>query len=151
VALGRLTPLLNVEEDGLFATVLCCSVDIHERAVTASSAGHLPPVLFDGAATTVVELKVGPPVGAGDDSSDPPVNSFVVPPGASLLAFTDGLIERRGESLDVGYERLGEAAAECGGSLEQSVDAIVERLCPRGPEDDIAIMGIRWEDEEANR
>jgi serine phosphatase RsbU (regulator of sigma subunit) len=151
VALGRLTPLLNVEEDGLIATVLCCSVDVRERAVTASSAGHLPPVLFDGAGSTVVELKVGPPVGAGDDSSDPPVNSFVVPPGAGLLAFTDGLIERRGESLEVGYERLAEAAADCEGSLEQSVDRIVERLCPRGPEDDIAILGIRWEVSGANR
>jgi serine phosphatase RsbU (regulator of sigma subunit) len=61
-----------------------------------------------------------------------------------LLAFTDGLVERRGEVLDVGLERLREAAARNHVSVDALLLDLAERLTPDGPADDIAILGVKW-------
>ena len=61
--------------------------------------------MIDGDQAAYVSLKVGVPIGAGEPSQYEST-SFAVPPQATLLAYTDGLIERRDEALDAGLERL---------------------------------------------
>jgi serine phosphatase RsbU (regulator of sigma subunit) len=70
--------------------------------------------------------------------------TLTVPAGGALLAFTDGLVERRGEVLDVGLERLREAAAQNHTSISTLLDDLGDRLTPDGATDDIAILGVQW-------
>jgi len=67
------------------------------------------------------------------------------PPAATLLAFTDGLVERRGESIDAGLERLQHAATADHSDLEELLSRLLEELRHDG-DDDTAIAGLRWLD-----
>ena len=68
------------------------------------------------------------------------------PPAATLLAFTDGLVERRGETIDTGLERLERAAVGQDGDLDELLDRLVTDLRTDGGDDDTAIAGLRWLD-----
>jgi anti-anti-sigma factor len=68
-----------------------------------------------------------------------------VAPGASAVLYTDGLVERRGERIDAGLQRLAEAA---GGLADLGPDALVAALAAAvvdeaGPADDIALLVVR--------
>ena len=59
------------------------------------------------------------------------------------MLFTDGLFERRGEPIDVGLERVRQAADRSTG-LDELVDGVFEALGAGTNEDDTAILAIRW-------
>jgi hypothetical protein len=128
-----------------FATVLCARIDVAEHRVLAASAGHLPPLVIDGPNAAYVQLKVGAPIGAGEPSQYEST-TFAVPPSATLLAYTDGLIERRGEVLDAGLERLRRAAAVPSRSLDELVARLVSELSAGDHDDDTAVLAVRWND-----
>jgi serine phosphatase RsbU (regulator of sigma subunit) len=139
--LAKLSKLINVVRDGHFATVLCGLVDVAEHTVTFANAGHPNPLLIDGDGAAFVNTKVGPPVGIEEASYE--AVTAAVPPRATLLAYTDGLYERRGESPDVGLARLRRAAVG-NGSLDELLDGMLEVLTPAGCDDDTAILAVRW-------
>jgi serine phosphatase RsbU (regulator of sigma subunit) len=142
--LTKLCRLLRVERDGHFATVLCGSVDIKSRLVTLASAGHFPPLLVDPRGAFFVNMKVGPPIGAGAATGFVPT-TVEVQEGSILLAFTDGIVERRGEGIDIGLDRLREAALSADGSATSLLNVLVNELVPDGSDDDIALLGFRWQ------
>lgn len=143
VILSKLSKLLKVERDGGFATVICGSIDIEGREMTLASAGHLPPLLLASGDAEFVAVRTGVPVGV--DGAEPYESVTVsIPPRGTLLAYTDGLIERRGESLDVGFARLREAALEVDGTLEQLLTELVDVLTRAESDDDTAVLGLRW-------
>jgi serine phosphatase RsbU (regulator of sigma subunit) len=88
---------------------------------------------------------VGTPTGIARDAAYDEL-TVVVPTGATLLAFTDGLIERRGEALDIGFARLIDSATSTRGSLDGLLSELLVTLAPSGVDDDIAIVGLRWTD-----
>ncbi|MGZ4734689.1 MAG: PP2C family protein-serine/threonine phosphatase [Acidimicrobiia bacterium] len=141
--LTKLSKLLADGGNDGFATVLCGTIDVDTREVTIASAGHLPPLLITNAEAELVTILTGVPVGV---LRPVPYRSVTIsmPPHATLLVFTDGLIERRGESLDVGLERLRTAALGVDGSLEHLLTVIVDDLMTAGPDDDTAVLGVRW-------
>jgi anti-sigma regulatory factor (Ser/Thr protein kinase) len=62
-----------------------------------------------------------------------------------LLLYTDGLVERRGESIDVGFDRLADAARRVGEEpLADALFTVVRRAIPEGCDDDAALLGVRW-------
>jgi hypothetical protein len=65
-------------------------------------------------------------------------------PGSTLLAFTDGLGERRGESIETGLRRLAEAATRPAGTLDDMISGLIDRLAETRTEDDIAVLALRW-------
>ncbi|MGH9071218.1 MAG: PP2C family protein-serine/threonine phosphatase [Acidimicrobiales bacterium] len=142
--LDKLGELLSVARDGQFATVLCGRVDVARRCITLANAGHLPALMITDEGASFIERPAGPPVGAPGcalrESSE-----VGVPPGATVLAVTDGLVERRGESIEEGLQRLRLAAAVRDSSLEANLDRVLEALVPGGSPDDIAVLGIRWQ------
>lgn len=142
VILDQLARTLDVEEDGHFATVLCGLADVAAHTVLLASAGHLPPVVSSGGEAAVVTVEPGPPIGTANDS--PYRQTMVtIPPGGLLIACTDGLVERRGEIVDVGLKRLQEAATDdC--PLSELLDRIITKLTADSPADDIAIIGLKW-------
>lgn len=124
-----------------------------ERVVRLASAGHQPVlhVTCDGDARWLdvdasVPVGVAHQVGLRDAVGEQP---FTLGPGSTLLLFTDGLVERPGESLDAGHERLRDAArriftTDDASSLEARCDALIDALVETDPrEDDIAIMAVR--------
>ena len=69
---------------------------------------------------------------------------FAFPRGSTLLLYTDGAIERRGERLDVGVQRLRDVSRGVDGSLEVFLDRIVSGVLADGAADDTALLGVRW-------
>jgi serine phosphatase RsbU (regulator of sigma subunit)/PAS domain-containing protein/anti-sigma regulatory factor (Ser/Thr protein kinase) len=112
-----------------------------------SNAGHPPPVLIgpDGA----VRLLDGgsPDLLLGlDPATDRVEQSVALAPGSTLLLYTDGLIERREQSLDAGLDHLVRVVADLASadaSLQHLCDRLLERLLPERPEDDVAVVAVR--------
>ena len=70
-----------------------------------TSAGHLPPLILSNGGGHYVEVAAGLPIGVEAGSSYT-ATTVAAPAGATFVAYTDGLVELRGESLDEGLERL---------------------------------------------
>ena len=126
------------------ATLAIVVVDAEDEELEAVIAGHLPPLLIepDGHAR-LLEQTPGLPVGVGAGRPlrglSPPVSE-----GSRLLLYTDGLIERRDESIDTGFERL-TAAAQAAARLGDSplADGVYRALLDETPlEDDVALLAI---------
>ncbi|MDZ4825497.1 MAG: ATP-binding protein, partial [Actinomycetota bacterium] len=67
-----------------------------------------------------------------------------LPPGSTLLLYTDGLIERRGHRLEEGLDALAAQASACNGlPVEEMCDELLRVLVPELPGDDIALVAIR--------
>jgi serine phosphatase RsbU (regulator of sigma subunit)/anti-sigma regulatory factor (Ser/Thr protein kinase) len=128
------------------ATAVCLTLDPYTQELTYASAGHPPTLLCDGASGAVTRLdRAGaPPLGFANaetiHEADVPL-----PPGATLVAYTDGLIERRGWSIDVGIdllaEVLGASAARNADELAAAIVADVAAKVDSG--DDIALLIVR--------
>jgi serine phosphatase RsbU (regulator of sigma subunit) len=73
------------------------------------------------------------------------VAELELPASGTLLAFTDGLVERRGEVIDAGLTRLGTVAGAADGMrLEAFVDEVMRSLTADGGKDDTVLVGLRW-------
>jgi serine phosphatase RsbU (regulator of sigma subunit) len=141
--LTKLNKLVSVKSSGQLATVLCVLVDPEARELTVTSAGHLPPLLINDGRGEFVKTDVGLPIGVDRHASYTSA-TVAVSPGATLLAFTDGLVERRGESIDVGLGRLRDHATSNHATLDELLTRVVSNLRQDGSDDDTAIAGIRW-------
>jgi serine phosphatase RsbU (regulator of sigma subunit)/anti-sigma regulatory factor (Ser/Thr protein kinase) len=112
-----------------------------------SNAGHLPPVLIDpdGRARLLAPSRGKADLLLGIDPETPRVTECAtVPFGSTLLLVTDGLVERRGESLDDGLARLLAFVEERGvEDLDRLCDAIVASMVPQAASDDVAIVVVR--------
>lgn len=141
--LTKLSGLLNTSATGQFATVLCAVIDTEARRVTVASAGHLPPLLLNAGGGDYLALSVGPPIGVQQGAAYASV-TVAMPGHGTLLAFTDGLVERRGESIDRGLARLREAALAQAFELPDLLGHLVGELRDGYSDDDTAIVGLRW-------
>jgi serine phosphatase RsbU (regulator of sigma subunit) len=141
--LARLSDFVNATEHTYFATMLCMLIDIRERRLTVASAGHVAPLLLEGEDGHFVELEVNVPIGVRRDSPYQEA-SVSVAPHSTLIAFTDGLVERRGEPLDAGLARLRQAAADGRAALDELLERVARSLASHDHHDDTAIVGIRW-------
>lgn len=149
VVLDKAGELLSIGRDGHFATAMCGLVDVAGRRISLANAGHLPALLVNGNLATYVEGPVGPPIGVRRPARS--VSTTVsVPPRATVLVVTDGIVERRGENIDYGLERLRHSALDSvgglgsAGALDEALGAILGELVPEGSDDDIAMLGIQW-------
>ncbi|MFE0648664.1 PP2C family protein-serine/threonine phosphatase [Streptomyces sp. NPDC059534] len=124
------------------ATCLLVRVDPARGTATFASAGHLPPVVFaaDGSAE-LVDLPVGPPLGTGVGGYEPTTRPLT--PAETLLIFTDGLVERRGEDIDVSLARLAALRLPAASGPKEVVDEVLRRLGAHAAEDDVAVLAAR--------
>ena len=139
--LTRSGRLIDVRKIGHFATVVCGTIDLLTGEAIISNAGHPPPLLIVDGIASYVEVIAEPPVGvaAGVYTSV----TLALPEHSILLAFTDGLVERRGESLGVGLERL-RRSTQNAPSIEAIFDDVISTMVPDGASDDIAMLGLQW-------
>ncbi|MFT4772830.1 MAG: hypothetical protein ACI9ME_000121 [Ilumatobacter sp.] len=118
------------------ATALVIVFDSITATIELASAGHLPPVMAElGARSVVVESGLGPPIGSGLGGYCSLVRSF--PLDAVLVAFTDGVVELRDETIDgsIGdFCRAVDRVIETAQHRDQqqvSVDVIVDMIASR--------------------
>ncbi|MFL6161318.1 MAG: PP2C family protein-serine/threonine phosphatase [Jatrophihabitantaceae bacterium] len=142
--LSRVAGLLNVVSDGHFATVLLAIFDRRDNCLTIACAGHLQPLLIADGQADYLDLPVGPPVGV---TRTPPAYAervITLPAAATLLLFTDGLVERRGETIDDGLERLRRVATQAPTAIEPLLSYVADELQESSMSDDTAILGVQW-------
>jgi anti-sigma regulatory factor (Ser/Thr protein kinase) len=129
--------------DDVMATVLYLVLDRETGELSFSAAGHPPPLVLAPDGPHFLEGGRSVPVGA----SDPAVfreASAVLPPGSSLLLYTDGLVERRDEALDKRLENLAAVAGAAGEDLNALCERVIEAVLDRGePGDDVALLAVR--------
>ncbi|MFF4585320.1 PP2C family protein-serine/threonine phosphatase [Streptomyces sp. NPDC001388] len=127
-------------------TVLATFIDWDERTITYSSAGHPPPALLHPDGTvTFLDQATDPPLAARPEHLPRPQARTSFAEGATLVLYTDGLIERRGEDIDTGLDRLAASLARHGRSgPEPLADALLtDLLPPTGNTDDTALITLR--------
>jgi serine phosphatase RsbU (regulator of sigma subunit) len=111
-----------------------------------SAAGHPPPLLVRGGEARYLEGGGGALLGlaAGAHAQEA---EETLEPGDFVVLYTDGLIERRGESIVDGLERLRSTAATIrAASTDELCAGLVDALLPQGAarEDDVALLVVRW-------
>jgi serine phosphatase RsbU (regulator of sigma subunit)/CheY-like chemotaxis protein/anti-sigma regulatory factor (Ser/Thr protein kinase) len=131
---------------GAFATVLIGRLNPSTGVCRLASAGHLPPVCHHDGEARVTWMPVGPPLGIRMET--PYEEAIVeVAPGSSLVLYTDGLVERRGELLDEGLARLERSVEAASGSTWDLVNHVTRTLCDESEAtDDIAMLVVRRRD-----
>ncbi|MEA2439946.1 MAG: hypothetical protein QOH76_1370 [Thermoleophilaceae bacterium] len=143
--LDRLHGVLRALERREMATLAYMVLDPTSLSYTLASAGHPPPlVLTPDGDVCLIEEGRGPPLGAVAEASYTET-SGVLAPGATILLYTDGLVERRDMWLDEGIGRLTvEAKAAAGSEPEELLDRLLGTLVPEGGgEDDVAALAVR--------
>ncbi|MEV7232120.1 GAF domain-containing SpoIIE family protein phosphatase [Polymorphospora sp. NPDC051019] len=146
--LTRLDRKIRHFEAGHLATAIYAMLPPGRDCVHLSVAGHPPPVLVSrDRPAELLSLPVDHPLGFdGGRSRRTTVIDF--PDGAVLLCYTDGLVERRGELIDTGLDRL-RAAVEPG-PAETVCSTVMTKLVNREPIDDIALLAIHRQPEQAD-
>jgi len=126
-------------DDATMATMTLAMISTDSEDTRIWSAGHLPPVRFGSDGATLVAVSPIPPLGhlRGEQ---PTATTTPLSDGESLLFFTDGLVERRGEPLPEGLDRLCAALGHAAGPLDDIVDSVI---ASRSAEDDTAVVAVR--------
>jgi serine phosphatase RsbU (regulator of sigma subunit)/anti-sigma regulatory factor (Ser/Thr protein kinase) len=127
-----------------FATVVYVVIDVEARVCRYTSAGHPPPLIaFPDGRVEFLEGGRGLPLGAGSDTRY--THEVVeLPVGTTLVLYTDGLVERRGQSVDEGLERLRITVSEGPREPEQLVEGLLRAMVGDAElGDDIALLAVR--------
>jgi sigma-B regulation protein RsbU (phosphoserine phosphatase) len=128
-------------EIGTIATVACAVTEPPYDTMTLALAGHLSPVVVaPGGPGALAAVRPGPPLGLGWGKQS--AATLALAPGTVVAFYTDGLVERRGEPIDVGLERL-RAAISPGDPNEVTADLMHKLVGTSATHDDIALVVIR--------
>src|SRR5262249_35449394 len=129
--------LRHVPDAGM-ATAVFLTLDPYTGELAYASAGHPPTLLHDGAAGTVslLDRAASPPLGwAGGKAIGE--ERLALQPGTTLLAYTDGLVERRGASIDDGIALLGRLLLDAANlPARAACDAVLNSVLAASPADD---------------
>jgi PAS domain S-box-containing protein len=121
-----------------------------ERRVTDvrwSNAGHPPPMIVgpDGAVTFAEASDTDLLLGL-DPTTQRAESMLTIEDGSTVLLYTDGLVERRGQSLGDGLDYLRRTLAELSADrpgLEELCDRLLQRMLPDRRDDDVALVAVR--------
>lgn len=123
------------------ATALVMVFDAEHRSIELASAGHLAPVVAElGAIARVIDCGLGPPIGSGLGGYTSMTRAF--PAHALLVAFTDGLVELRDQTIDESLDQFCRAIDACiaqaqGDAPPQSpIDLVMRMLAARAADPD---------------
>lgn len=134
----------SLEPLGIDALATLVVARVEGGHVRWTNAGHPPPLLIDPAGgVRWLETDISPLVGLAPDLPRPEGQAEMAP-GSTLLFFTDGLVERRGEDIDHGLDRLARSASTRR-SLPAAglVDGILDDMLVGQLKDDVALLAVR--------
>ena len=128
------------------ATMFCAIIDHAAGTVAYSCAGHPPPILVTaGGERQFLDLARSLPLGMLPADWQRPQAAAALPAGATLMLYTDGLVERRSQPLDKGIDAASVALAERGQDHPDVVaDHVMAAMTPAaGYDDDVAVLIYR--------
>lgn len=124
-----------------YGTAVLVEYELGRDWVEVHSAGHVPAVIRRAAGDVVVLEEGEPPLGFDVDILRV-CNTYPVAPGDVLVLYTDGLVERRGASIDAGLERLAAVLADIEPvTAAHTAETLLRTL--GSAEDDAAVMVLR--------
>jgi len=127
-------------------TVFCAIIDAAAGTVTYSCAGHPPPIFVNAAGKYhLLDGARSLPLGMLPDGWQRSQATAELPPGATLMLYTDGLVERRHQPLDKGIDAAAITLAEHAQDHPDDVaDHVMSDMTPAaGYEDDVAVLIYR--------
>jgi serine phosphatase RsbU (regulator of sigma subunit) len=141
-ALEKCSRQFDITKDGHIITVLVGVGNWRTGVVTVANAGHPLPVLASSTGAQFIQMPVGPPLGAGPCSYD--TSTFTIPTGSTVIAYTDGLVERRTEDIDTGLRRLIDTVGPLvTHPLQSFIDEVLSSMRDTDTADDIAVLAFR--------
>jgi PAS domain S-box-containing protein len=141
---GRLHHLSHRLDDPEMTTVIYGVYDPETSELRFASAGHLPPLVIDpGGRAAYLEADIEPPLGSVVYPEVSAENRHELVAGSTLMLFTDGLVEKRGASINEGLGALRERAAMNGHDLESLCDSLLSQMVGDEVSDDVAILAMR--------
>lgn len=125
-------------------TVVCVVIDLAASTLRWARAGHPPPLLLSGGQARLLDEPGLPPLGVRPEA-EPPVHQVDLGPGDVVVLYTDGVVERREEPLDVSMQRLGVVAEALADLAPQDFsDALLEAVVPADEQlDDVALLVVQ--------
>ena len=126
------------------ATLVYLSFDLRERQAECVRAGH-PPPLVRHPSGEVTELAIEGSLPIGVSQGPCPTTTVQIEPGSLVLLYTDGLVERRGDGIKPGLDKLKRALRAGPAEPEPCLDFVLHALTPTGSEDDVALLLMRVE------
>jgi sigma-B regulation protein RsbU (phosphoserine phosphatase) len=141
--------LLDLNDEGMFVTILYGVLDGATREFTYARAGHEPPLMCQAGGEVIkLDMAHGQILGLFDD---PPLVEHTVrmAPDSTLLLYTDGVVEaRNAHSEQFGEERLQEAVclASCASAqdaCEQILESVMAHCDARPQDDDITLVSVQ--------
>ncbi|WP_225822413.1 SpoIIE family protein phosphatase [Streptomyces naphthomycinicus] len=148
--LRRTNRLLTDLDAGLFTSCLYVALDLARHRACLATAGHLPPVLRHPDGHTEI-LRPPPGLLLGiDPAADYPTSDVLLPPGAVLVLYTDGLVESPGADIE---DAIGVLAGELARARDRTMDALADTLIARARQspvrtDDVALLLISPQETE---
>ena len=144
-ALERVDRLLLAGPIGKMATALAMTLDCMQGTARLARAGHPPPLLMvPGRPPVILEHASGAPLGI--IGLPPRAESLEIdfPAGSTLVLYSDGLIERRGEPIDESIQKLIRVISAAPDGVEAFADHVIEAMLGGGPPgDDVALLVVR--------
>jgi serine/threonine-protein kinase RsbW len=140
--LTRLDAFAEQVPRGRMATVAYAELDLEDGRLRFAFAGHPPPLLVDpDGHAELLEGGRSAPLGAA--RTPRPEAEIELRPGTRLLFYTDGLVDRRGRSLERGLTLLvEEAERRRADPPARLADALLEAMLPREPQDDVCVLAV---------
>ena len=127
---------------GTFATVIAARVDLGSGQIEAACAGHLIPFLTNsGPAAAPAPIVLSPPIGIRGVRYA--ASTFTVEPGHGLVMYSDGLVERRGEPIDEGIDRLAATLGRAGDTRATEIWTAMAQIQQGHFDDDVTIVTLR--------
>jgi serine phosphatase RsbU (regulator of sigma subunit)/anti-sigma regulatory factor (Ser/Thr protein kinase) len=139
----RMTRFARTLDGDQMCTCIYAVLDPASGRLCCANAGHPPPLVLtsDGRASFIAG-RPGLPLGVSGRTEY--AEAVVeLEPGATLLLYTDGLVEKRGEAIDVGLERLRSVAAEAPLDPKALCKRVLDSLIEGTADDDVALLAVQ--------
>jgi serine phosphatase RsbU (regulator of sigma subunit) len=137
--LQRMFQLLSITE---LVSLVYAVIDPDAQTLELVNAGHYPPVVIGADGAIFARTPPRRPLGTDPDICR--VAIFPFRPGDTLLLFTDGLVERRGEHIDLGLSRIEEAAALLAAAdVSVALAQVVAAVRAVDGDDDVTAVAVR--------
>jgi PAS domain S-box-containing protein len=125
---------------GQLVTCVYCVYDPRTSVLTLANAGHVPPIVLGADRYELLAEALGLPLGVGGEGFKQV--EVPMPVGSTVVLYTDGLVERRGDDLEDSIHQLAARVWSAPGTLEERCDVAVGPDLA-GYDDDAAVLLLR--------
>ncbi len=145
--LSSIDRLFDALAEERVVTAVVGTINLSTGSVHLANAGHPPPLILKADGTPAYTNAQGSLlIAAGLGDSPRPVEEFVLAPGDWLIMYSDGLVERRGELLSAGMDRLAHMATVIAeeGWPDRPATVLASRLSDEEQTDDVVVLTLNY-------